>query len=383
MIREYTKEIIDELIKIRRDLHAIPELENEEYMTCNYIENILRKYQIPYKHVLDTGLVAHIKGSLGDGKTILIRADIDALPINEMNDVDYKSTHGGIMHACGHDVHIACALGVCILAKEIDFRGNIVVAFQPAEEGNGGAKRMIDNGILENPKVDAAIALHVEPCEEVGTLLFRKGSIMASPDDFKIIVTGKGGHGACPELCINPVECASYLAYIITQDFKYAENCVVSVCKINGGTSSNVIPDSVEILGTARSINNETRKHIETKLFEITQSICKKFNCKYEFVFNKLYPPVINDTSMNNLLIQTAENLGLCIKEQEKASMTGDDFSYFSDIIPSVYFKLGAGNEIINKPLHSAWFNVDENCIEIGTSVLMRFCMMFFEKGLQ
>ena len=387
MILEIAKDISDELIKIRRDLHKIPELEFEEFKTSAYIKSILDKLEIEYEILSGTGICAFLKGKKGPGKTILIRADIDALPLEEKNEIDYKSIHDGKMHACGHDAHITCLLGLCMILKKLDFNfsGNIKAVFQPAEEGQGGALPMIQQGVMDNPAVNAALALHVEPLCSKGTLQYKDGPIMASPDDFKIIVKGIGGHGACPENCINPIYAASELINkiknVVKDNFDNETSCVVSICTVNGGSFNNIIPDNVEITGTARSLDNITRLKIESILLTYTKDICLKNNCKYEFKFNKLYPPVINDKKMNNIVIEAAKNIPdvTNIIELKKASMTGDDFSYFSQIVPSSYFKLGVGNDIINKPLHSSEFNIDENSLYLGASILCESALKYLE----
>ena len=389
MIYKIAEKLNDKLISIRREFHKIPELEFEEFKTSILICKYLDELGLKYEKLLNTGIVCNIKGKKGDGKTILLRADIDALPILEKNDLPYKSEHENLMHACGHDVHITALLGVCMILKELDFDfcGNIKAVFQPAEEGRGGALPMIEAGVMSSPKVDAALALHVEPQSECGTLQYKNNSIMASPDDFKIIIKGKGGHGACPEDCINPIYVAAKLiekiSKIVPDNFKNKSDCVVSVCTINSGTQNNIIPDSLEITGTARSLDNETRKKIEKLLEQYTIDVCKTFSCSYDYIFNKMYPPVINDNKINEILIKSANQLGCFkeIKEQEKPSMTGDDFSYFSNLVPSAYFKLGAGNKVINEPLHSPFFNVDEKCIKLGAAILTKTALNYLENN--
>ena len=378
-------EINDYLIKTRRFLHQIPELAFEEHKTSEFIAKELEKLGIEFYKVLNTGIVGLIKGKKGNGKTILLRADIDALPIQELNNIEYKSKTDGKMHACGHDAHITSLLGVARILKEMEneLPGNVKLVFQPAEEGNGGAEPMIKEGILLNPVVDAAVALHVEPLLEVGKIQYRNGSIMASPDDFKIIIKGIGGHGACPENCINPINAASELILkiktIVSDNFSDDKLCVVSVCTVNAGTANNIIPDVCEITGTARSLDNETREKIEKLLYDNTKEISNRFDCKFEFVFNKLYPPVINDKVMNEIVINAAKKISAIneIVELENSSMTGDDFSYFAQAVPGAYFKLGVGNIKFNKPLHNPEFNIDEKALPIGASLLAQIAIDF------
>lgn len=385
MIYQRAEELSDELIKIRRSFHEIPELEFEETETSKLICHYLDRMGLKYEVLCKTGIVCTIKGKKDNGRTILIRADIDALPIYEQTNVPFKSKNRGKMHACGHDVHITALLGACMILKDAEFCGTVKAVFQPAEEGSGGALPMIENGVMEAPKVNAALALHVEPLASYNTLQYRNGSIMASPDDFRIVIKGVGGHGACPEKCINPLyaaaELISQLSNIVKDNFRNMDKCVVSVCTVNGGTLNNIIPDDVEITGTARSLDNDTRDKIEVLISQYAKEVCTKHNCTYEYKFNRLYPPVINDSKMNDILIKSANQLKCFdeIYELEKSSMTGDDFSYFAQLVPSAYFKLGAGNEHINKPLHSSEFDIDERCIHKGAAILAQTALNYLE----
>ena len=254
MIEKLIYENIDEIIKIRRDLHKIPELSGEEYKTAEYIRNKLSEYGIPYSVVDKTGTVALIKGK-NPGKTVLLRADIDALPIDENNTLEFKSEHRGIMHACGHDIHIACVLyaGKILNDMKDSLKGNIKLVFQPQEEDAGGAEPMIAAGVMENPHVDASFALHVEPLEKCGFIQLKDGAIMASPDDFEIEITGKGGHGALPHECIDVISIGSAIVAeynaVPSKYFSAQVPCVVSVCSFNAGNCPNVFPDKVKIQG--------------------------------------------------------------------------------------------------------------------------------------
>lgn len=378
MIYKEAEKISEELINLRREFHKIPELECCEFETSRLICKKLDEMGISYEKCYKTGIAAVIKGKRGGGRTLLIRADMDALPIEELTKIDFKSKNSGRMHACGHDVHMTALLGACKLLTltGCDFCGKVKAVFQPAEEGDGGAEPMIREGVMDSPRVDSAIALHVEPLASYKTLQYRNGSIMASPDDFRIVIKGKGGHGACPKKCINPIyaasEVVSSLSNVVSDNFQNPDMCVVSVCTINAGTMNNIIPDSVEITGTARSLDIETRKKIEILIENCIKQACEKSGCTYEYHFRKLYPPVINDAKMNEIVINAAKKLGCFDKIEElgKASMTGDDFSYFAQLVPSSYFKLGAGNEKIHEPLHSSKFDVDERCIHLGAALL-------------
>ncbi len=382
MIYDTALKFKDELIKIRRNLHQIPETGFNLDKTAAYIEKVLDENGIDHHRLCKTGIVALIKGK-SDRKTLLIRADIDALPVTELNDIDYKSKNDGKMHACGHDAHATCLIGLCLILKKLapDLDGNIKLVFQPAEECVGGAEPMINEGVMENPTVTAAIALHVEPLADIGTLQIRNGAIMASPDEFTIKINGVGGHGACPEDCNNPIIPASKLITklnsVVEDNFSNKSECVVSVCSVNAGNSTNIIPESVEILGTARSLSEDVRLKIEKVIGEYLDDICKEYNCTNEYEFRRLYPPVINDPNINDIVIKASEKISgfKNVVFLEKSTMTGDDFSYFANLVPSSYFKLGVGNEIIKNPLHSPYFNIDEDALSLGAAIFAQIAI--------
>ena len=320
------------------------------------------------------------------GKTVLLRADIDGLPIKDESDFEVKSERTGFMHACGHDIHATCLLGTLKLLNEIKgtLNGNVKCVFQPAEEGDGGALPMINEGIMENPHVDGAFALHVEPLEKTGNIQIKDGSIMASPDDFEIKIQGTGGHGAYPEKCVNPLTVASKILeryHEIPQ--KYKLPCVVTICEIHGGTARNVIPDTVTTTGTARSLDPDTRKRLIELLGEIAEDTAKEHNAKAELDFNILFPPVVNNSKMNEIVRKSAEKLD-CIKDiitLDKASMAGDDFAYFGERVPASYFKLGVGNTEKGAiyPIHSPKFKADEDALPIGVSILAQAAIDFLD----
>ncbi len=375
MTYKKAQEISDKLIKIRRDLHQIPELDFDVYETASYIENQLDLMGIEHYRLANTGIVGIIRGK-SDDKTLLVREDIDALPITEMNDIPYKSKNVGKMHACGHDAHTTCLLGMCMILKEMELNGNVKVVFQPCEEGDGGALPMINDGVMESPKVTAAVCLHVEPLAKVGTLLLKNGAIAASPDEFSITINGVGGHGACPDDCNNPIIPAaaiiSKLKTIFSDNSLANSDCVVSVCSVNAGNSWNIIPQSAKIMGTVRSLSEEIRSKIEIIIGNCVDVIAKEFNCAYDYNFKRLFPPLINDENMNELVINASKKIS-GFKETiylEKSPMTGDDFAYFAKLVPSSYFKLGVGNDTINNPLHSPKFNIDESSLSLGAAIL-------------
>ena len=387
MIEEKAFQIKDELISIRRHLHRTPETDFEEIKTSSFIRSKLDDYGIPYTTSAKTGTVALIKGK-NSNKTVLLRADIDGLPIKDESKFEIKSEREGYMHACGHDIHATCLLGAAKILNDIkdELNGNVKLVFQPAEEGVGGALPMIEDGILENPHVDAAFALHVEPLEKTGNIQVKDGSIMASPDDFKIVVHGVGGHASAPEKCVNPVTIGTA---IITEFEKLNATvlkdkpCVMTVCYFNGGTCNNAIPQTAEIMGTARSLDNETREMLIELLDKTAHETAKKHGTTIDFTFNKLFPPVVNNSEMNDVIRNSAKKL-TCINEVvtlDKPAMAGDDFSYFGENVPSAYFKLGVGN--VEKravyPIHSPKFIADEDALPIGSAILSQTAVDYLD----
>ena len=387
MIEEKAFQIKDELISIRRHLHRTPETDFEEIKTSSFIRSKLDDYGIPYTTSAKTGTVALIKGK-NSNKTVLLRADIDGLPIKDESKFEIKSEREGYMHACGHDIHATCLLGAAKILNDIkdELNGNVKLVFQPAEEGVGGALPMIEDGILENPHVDAAFALHVEPLEKTGNIQIKDGSIMASPDDFKIVVHGVGGHASAPEKCVNPVTIGTA---IITEFEKLNATvlkdkpCVMTVCYFNGGTCNNAIPQTAEIMGTARSLDNETREMLIELLDKTAHETAKKHGTTIDFTFNKLFPPVVNNSEMNDVIRNSAKKL-TCINEVvtlDKPAMAGDDFSYFGENVPSAYFKLGVGN--VEKravyPIHSPKFIADEDALPIGSAILSQTAVDYLD----
>lgn len=385
MIEQLAFDLKDELISIRRKLHTIPETAFEEVKTAQFIRQKLDEYHIPYTICANTGTIVTINGKNSD-KTVLLRADIDGLPIKDESDFEVKSEREGYMHACGHDIHTTCLIGAAKILNSIkdNLNGNVKIVFQPAEEGDGGALPMINDGIMENPHVDGAFALHVEPLEPTGNIQIKDGPIMASPDDFEIIVHGVGGHGAYPEKCVNPLSvCAEIIKEYHELPQKYKIPCVVTICSINGGSCRNAIPDTAVMTGTARSIDPNTREKLIELLRDIANNAAKQFDAQIVFNFNLLFPPVINDKKMNEIVIKSAKTLS-CINNVtilDRPSMAGDDFSYFGERVPASYFKLGVGNDTIGAiyPIHSPKFKADENALPIGSAILAKSAVEFLD----
>lgn len=371
----------NDIIKTYKYLHSIPEPGFQEFKTSEYILEFLTELGLKPVRCAKTGVYADIKGTKTSDKLFLIRADIDALPLDEESGVDFASSNKGYMHACGHDMHTACLLYAAkALCENCNwFSGTVRVLFQPAEEGTGGALPMISEGAAEG--VTASIAMHVDPLEALGTLIYRDGSITASPDDFKVNIKGKGGHGAEPENCINPLVAAAEIIKVyseIKNKYFSDKDCVVSVCTINGGSFNNIIPDNVEITGTARAFEADVRFSLRDKLKELAFETGNKFGVDIEFEYNELYPPTVNSPVINSVVVKASEKITEItnIKSLDRGSMTGDDFAYFAEICPSSYFRFGVGGSGVRYPLHSSKFKID-------TSALMPACKLLVYSSIE
>lgn len=386
-VKQLMQSISSQVIADRRYFHSHPELSFQEFNTMNFICNRLDSLGISYrKEIAGTGVLAEIHGT-NHGKCLLIRADMDALPLDEKNESIYKSQNSGVMHACGHDAHTAILLNTCEVLNSLkdQWNGTIKFAFQPGEETTGGAKPMIDEGILENPKVDVCIALHMDTDLDTGTMRIKKGPIYASPDDFSITIKGKGGHGAEPHNAIDPIVIASQIVMqlqtLVSRSTDPFENAVVTVGSIHGGYTTNVIPDTVELLGTARAFSNEMRDKLSLGIQNIVKNICASYGADYEYRFIKLFPPLINSDDVARMIYESAVR---CLGEDRciyggRATMAGEDFAYFSQERPSALFKLGCRNEAqtIIAPLHNPYFDIDEKALEHGVMIFTDFALHF------
>lgn len=379
--------LADKLVQTRRELHQIPELAFCEVKTAAYICSKLEQIGIPYQSgVAQTGVVALIESAPG-AKTLLLRADMDALPMQEDRTRVYCSQHDGVMHACGHDGHVAVLLGVAELLWERreELSCNVKLVFQPAEEDTGGAGPMIEAGVLDAPKVDAALALHIMNEVECGKVRVRQGAVMASPDEFDLTIEGRGGHGAYPQECVDPIVIASQvvtafsvLASRFTSPF---EPVVISVCSINGGSFYNIIPEKVSMRGTVRLYDNALRQEIPKRMEQIVKQYTEAYGAGYEWDYRKMFPPLVNDDNMVTYFrVCASEILGEeNVLEGGQPSMAGDDFAYFAERVPSVYFHLGAGNREKGTimPLHSPDFDFDESCLVTGVLAVSWFALCF------
>jgi amidohydrolase len=378
-IKKLVENYFSEIVSIRRHLHKHPELSFKEYKTSKYIKSILEAWNIEYTDdYVETGILAIVKGKNPDKNCIAIRADFDALPIQEENDVEYASVNNNVMHACGHDVHTSSMLGALKIITELkdSFEGTLKFIFQPAEEIiPGGAKQMIEEGVLENPNVNKIFAQHVFPDLEVGKVGFKPGMYMASTDEVHITIKGKGGHAALPEKYNNPIIASSHLIIALNDYFSKIKDfpCVFAIGYINAIGSTNVIPDEVKLKGTFRAMNETFRADSLQKMIEINNKIESDFNLSIDFHIKNGYPFLENDTVLtNNAFNLSKEYLGEENVIELPIRMTGEDFSYFALEKPSCFYRLGTRNENLGivHGLHTSKFNVDENAIKIGMGLM-------------
>jgi hippurate hydrolase len=379
-IKSLAKNYAPEFIKIRHHLHSNPELSYQEFETSKFVQKKLQDFGIPFEIRANTGVVGLIRARNATKKIVALRADMDALPIKEENDVEYKSKRDGIMHACGHDVHTTCLLGAAKILNQLkdQWEGSIKLIFQPGEEKNpGGASLMIKDGVLEDPKPQAIFGLHVNPQLEIGKLSFRSGQVMASADELYFTIKGKGGHAASPQTAVDPIIIASHLIISLQQIVSRNRNpfdpSVLSITAINGGTTTNVIPDEVKLMGTFRAMNEEWRSKAHELIERNTKELVHSMGGEVNLHIDKGYPVVYNDERLNQEAKGLAEQfMGKENVQETEKRMGSEDFGYYSQLIPGCFYRLGTGNKAkgINAGVHTPRFNIDEDAIEIGMGVM-------------
>ncbi len=380
-IKKAAQQIQDELLLIRRYLHAHPELSFEEAHTATYLAALLTKWDISYEQgVGGHGIVGMIHGNKPSKKVVALRADMDALPIVEQNSCDYKSTNSGVMHACGHDVHMTCLLGAVKILNDHkqSFEGSIKFIFQPAEEKvPGGALKMIEAGVLENPKPDLIIGEHVYPDLEVGKVGFRSGKYMASNDEINLCIRGKGGHAAIPGQFDDTVLAASQIVVALQQLVSRRATAsiptVLSFGKFIAEGAYNVIPDEVKVYGTFRTFDESWRKKAHQMITDIAQHTAKAYGTECEVFIDHGYPYLVNDVKHTELAKRAAiEYLGRKNVIDLDVRMTAEDFARFSHLVPACFYRLGTANKRkgIKHKLHTPRFDVDERSIEIGSGLM-------------
>jgi len=378
-VASQSKGIQQWIVEKRRTIHRHPELMYEEFETSKLVQNTLKDLKIPYKKdIAITGVVGTIGN--GDGPCIALRADMDALPIHEETDIDFKSEIDGKMHACGHDCHTAMLLGAARVLKENEdkINGTIKLIFQPAEEGGAGGKMMREQGVLLEPKVQQIFALHVAGTIPVGTLASKAGTLLAATSSIKIIVKGKGGHAAAPHHTNDPVVTGSKIVVelqtLVSRELSPLEPGVISITMANAGSAFNVIPSTMELQGTIRSLTVEGVSKLQTRVKEVAQSIAEANRCEAEVSFpGNDYPPTINDAECWELGKSAAtEILGEeNLIEMPDPIMGGEDFAYYTEEIPGCFSFLGVGNPDIDAvyDVHHPMFKVDEEALSLGAAI--------------
>ena len=378
IIKNLARQFKNEFIEIRNHLHANPELSFEEHETSLFIKQKLKSLNIPFESMAGTGIVALVKGNNPDKKVIALRADIDALPILETNDVSYKSKRPGIMHACGHDVHTTCLLGAAKIldATKDKWEGTVKLIFQPGEEKNpGGASLMIKEGVLENPAPSKIFALHVHPMLQVGKFSFRGGMAMASADEIYITVKAKGGHAAAPQFTADPILIASHLIVslqqVVSRNNDPFNPSVLSITAFNAGNTTNVIPSEVKLMGTFRAMNEEWRFKAHEIIKKQTKELVASMGAEVDVNIDVGYPFVFNNIGLTewskNKAIQFAGEQNV---SETELRMGAEDFAFYSHKIPACFFRLGVGNEKISSNVHTSTFNIDEDAIENGMGMM-------------
>ncbi|KIX12184.1 M20 metallopeptidase family protein [Dethiosulfatarculus sandiegensis] len=377
-LKEVIKDNAARIKKDREELHKIPEVAFTEEKTAAYVADCLKEMGLLVREkVAKTGVVGLVEGEI-PGKTVMIRADMDALPVKEETGLSFASTHEGVMHACGHDCHMAMALGAArvLTGMREKIKGQVKFVFQPAEEFPGGAKPMMEEGVLKDPPVDYALGCHVWPGALSGTVSVAPGPVMAAMDRFDIKVIGKGGHGALPHTCIDPVDTASQvisaLQRITSRHMSPLSPTVVTIGQIKGGTAFNVIADQVEMAGTTRTFDRDIWKSWPERLEKVVKGVCESMGASYGFDFSPGYPPTINDAAITELVGKcAAQVVGQDQVLEFEPTMGGEDMSYFLEKVPGCFFFLGAGYPGV-APLHNAGFAPRPEILPLGTELFVR-----------
>ena len=387
-VKRLGEKYLQHMINLRETIHMYPEDGFSEFTTSKIIIEELEKLGIKVqKNVAKTGVVGLIEGKY-PGKTVLLRADMDALKIQEQADVEYKSKIDGMMHACGHDGHVAGLLGAAMILNELkdNLHGNVKLVFQPAEERDGGALPMIEEGVLENPKVDAAFAAHLWGYLNEGEVHLKEGPMMASPDIFNIKVIGKGGHGAVPQESIDPIvitcQIVNSLQTIVSRKINPRDPVVITCGRIQGGDCHNVIPNEVELEGTIRTFNEETRNWVPKVMEDLIRGITTSQGAAYEFKYEPKYPALINDKYMTSF---AKESLKKVVGEEnvfdlKEPNMGGEDFAYFAQKVPSAFIFVGIANNKSEPVIHhNPYFKWDSKNVGILAQSLSQIAIDYLK----
>jgi len=388
-IRERIEQYTPHALEIRHTLHRNPELSGKEFETTALIRRELESYGIPVLDSgLETGLIADICGKKpGEGRTIAVRADIDALPVQERTGEPFASCNEGISHACGHDMHTAALLLAARVLKDMEdeFSGRVRLMFQPAEEIGGGAVALISHGALKNPKPDAVLGIHTWPDTPAGMIGVKPGPSHASSDTITILVKGKGGHGAHPYRCVDPIMVSAYLLTLlqtlVSRELPMVESAVLTFGMIRGGTAANVIPDEVELKGTLRCLNAEWRQKMLDSIRRVSEDCCHAMRAEAEVIIKEGMPPLVNDTEMIEKIAGSAEKvLGPDhVRRLPTASPGSDDFAFYLEQVPGALFRMGTGSDdpATHVGLHNGGNRFDEKGIPAGAAVMAQYIFDF------
>ena len=378
-IRSEVKDIAEEIISIRRDIHKHPELGFEVHRTAELVSKHLNNLGFEVSTGIGkTGVVGDLIGK-NDGPTIGLRADMDALPIQETSDLPYSSVNEGVMHACGHDGHTAMLLGAATIIKQLQnkLNGNVRFIFQPAEEGGGGARYMIEDGCLDS--VNEIYGIHLWNYQQYGEVGVKEGPILAAADVFSITIKGVGGHGAAPQGTVDAILVSAHLITalqsIVSRNTNPLESTVITIGQINGGHNFNVIADEIVLKGTARSYTEENRQLIKNRMKEIISGVEKTFSAEIDFTYYEGYPPTVNDKNTYDKLMKSAQKIVGDKCGFPYLSMGGEDFSYYAERIPGCFFFVGSSpsnKKLRSVPHHCSHFDIDENALLIGSSIFVQ-----------
>jgi amidohydrolase len=381
--------IRDQIVADRRDIHAYPELAYQEERTARLVSTRLRELGIEHETgIAETGVAGLIRGAK-PGKTVLLRADMDALPITEVSDAAYASRNTGVMHACGHDGHSAMLLGAARLLNERRDRiaGNVKLMFQPAEEGGAGALRMIDAGILADPDVDGAFGIHLTGVHYTGETVVNDGPAMASADHVRIVVGGRGGHAAMPHVAVDPIVVASHIVValqtLVSRETPPLAPAVITIGSVRAGTTFNVIPDQCELLGTIRTYSPQLQDKLERRIGELTQGIAAAMGATADVEYTRLYPPTVNDpTEAAFMRTCIAESIGPEAVVSADPVMGAEDFSYLLQRVHGAFGFVGVRRREWEtpRPNHNSSFDMDEDALPLGTAVLAATALRFLAR---
>lgn len=379
-IKQLSGQYASEFINVRQHLHANPELSYEEYNTSKFIQQKLTEFDIPFEVKATTGVIGLIEGNNPTSRIVALRADMDALPIFEQNEISYKSRNPGVMHACGHDVHTTCLLGAAKILSETkgEWEGTVKLIFQPGEEKNpGGASLLIKENVLQSPSPEKIFALHVHPGMEVGKFSFRGGMVMASADEIYITIRSKGGHAAAPQHTADTILIAAQLIVslqqIVSRNNDPFNPSVLSITSFQAGNTTNVIPSEVKLMGTFRAMNEEWRFKAHDLITKQTTELVRSMGADVELKIDVGYPFVLNDVPLCAAArVKAEEYAGAQHVSETELRMGAEDFGYYSQLIPGCFFRLGVGNneKNINSNVHTPTFNIDEAAIEHGIGMM-------------